>query len=104
MLPRHPAIGRSALPLLLPLCLGLGLGLCPGGSLAAEEAPRYTLSADAATSLTAGAAAGDFALRIVRRGLTPSGGGEIVLDAPRVAAVPPVDMTDEGAVRKLPGE
>jgi RNA 3'-terminal phosphate cyclase-like protein len=60
-------------------------------------------SVDAATSLTAGAAAGDFALRIVRRGLTPSGGGEIVLDAPRVAAVPPVDMTDEGAVRRVRG-
>jgi hypothetical protein len=30
-------------------------------------------------------------------------GGEIVLDAPRVAAVPPVDMTDEGAVRRVRG-
>ena len=46
------AKGLGALPRLLPLCLGLGLGLCPGGGLAAEEAPRYSLSAEAATSLT----------------------------------------------------
>ena len=58
---------------------------------------------DAATALTAGGAAGDFGLRIVRRGLTPSGGGEIVLDAPRVGALPPVDLTDEGAVRRVRG-
>lgn len=60
-------------------------------------------AADAAAALTAGAAAGDFGLRIVRRGLPPAGGGEIVLDAPRLAAIPPIDLTDEGAVKRVRG-
>jgi RNA 3'-terminal phosphate cyclase-like protein len=59
--------------------------------------------ADAATALAAGAAAGDFALRVVRRGLLPHGGGEIVLEAPRLACIPPVDLVDEGAVRRVRG-
>lgn len=50
MFSHNPAIGRSALPLFLSFCLALGPGL--GLGLDAEEAPRYSLSADAATSLT----------------------------------------------------
>ena len=60
-------------------------------------------AADAAAALTANAAAGDFGLRIVRRGLPPLGGGEIVLDAPRLAAIPPLDLVDEGSVKRVRG-
>ena len=60
-------------------------------------------AADAAAALTANAATGDFGLRIVRRGLPPLGGGEIVLDAPRLAAIPPLDLVDEGSVKRVRG-
>ena len=43
------------------------------------------------------------ALRLVRRGLPPLGGGEVVLDVPCVRCLPPLTLLDEGAVRRVRG-
>jgi len=88
----------------LPLvrrCLGVGVqkAASPG------DANFAAAAADAAAAALGGGtvAAGDLALRLVRRGVPPLGGGEVVLDVPCVRCLPPLTLLDEGAVRRVRG-
>jgi RNA 3'-terminal phosphate cyclase-like protein len=44
-----------------------------------------------------------FELRVVRRGATPGGGGEIALRCPTPRTLPPVSVVDEGMVKRVRG-
>jgi hypothetical protein len=49
------------------------------------------------------AAAGGLELKVVRRGARPGGGGEVQLRVPLMRALPLVNMTDEGMVKRVRG-
>lgn len=87
----------------LPLvrrCLGVGVQAASPGDVNFAA----TVADAAAAALGGGTvAAGDLALRLVRRGVPPLGGGEVVLDVPCVRCLPPMTLLDEGAVRRVRG-
>ncbi|KAL0039835.1 hypothetical protein WJX77_009421 [Trebouxia sp. C0004] len=44
-----------------------------------------------------------FELKVIKRGAEPSGGGEVQLSCPVAKQLPPINMTQEGAVRRIRG-